>query len=558
LTGYVKKRVGEEKFARVLRHLVHEEISIRDLRHIIAGLATMAPPSNAPLGSQLIVFVNTYSAAPADSVPSGRLADRAATEVAEMARVSLKRYISHKYTRGQNTLIVYLLESELEQRLARRQPLSNAERRWLIESVRTEVGSLPPTAHNPCLLTTTDIRWRLRCELGGSFPNLAVLCYQELSPEMNIQPIARIKLDDPPPTGPLDRVDEAIHELRFQEAEEALEDLVASRPPWAVVEPRLTELLYFWNEAGDAERVVRNLSIWPELRGEPAETWEIANHRDQAAVRRWLTTRDRWRRLRAQYMPAAEDFVQVKGGSFSMGEPGATQGDRPAHTVGVDDFAVASLPVTGRQFALFLAANQKPIPRDWVRADEAARGIGWREAIEYCRWLTRVSGLENVYTVPASSADGSASAGMAVEAHHQRNGFRLPTEAEWEYAARGGAASRGLRFAGSDSLADAGDVLGLDPAGLRRANELGLYEMSGGRAEWCWDWYGADFYNQSPIRNPMGPAEGASRVCRGGDVTGLGNVDACTVHAREGAARRLAAYRSMNLGFRLFRSALDR
>jgi formylglycine-generating enzyme required for sulfatase activity len=414
------------------------------------------------------------------------------------------------------------------------------------------------------VLTTADIRWRLRSELAGSFPYLAVVSYQELSPDMNIQPIARITLDDAPPVvEALDPVDEAIHELRFGEAEEALAGVPASGVPAALLEPRLTELLYFWNEAGELERVVRNLSIWLELPREPAEAAEIGTLRDapdQSAVRRWLTARDRLRslRLRAQYLPGVDDFVLAKGGSFSMGEPAATQGDRPAHTVELDDFAIAALPVTGRQFALFLAAHKKPVPRDWVRADDAARGIAWLEAIEYCSWLNRVSGLEDVYTIPPPQGAGSVPAGIAVAADHRRRGVRLPTEAEWEYAARGGTAARGLRFAGSDRLAEAGDVTGLDAPGLRRANELGLYEMSGGRAEWCWDWYGADFYNQSPARNPMGRADGGSRVCRGGDVTGVGNDDACTVYAREGAAERLAAYRSMNLGFRLVRSAFDR
>jgi hypothetical protein len=204
----------------------------------------------------------------------GRTPDMLAVEMAEQARVNLKRYISHKCTRGANTLVVYLLDPEIEQRLANRRPLSAAERRWLLEAVRAEAGRLPPTAQNPCLLTTIDIRHRARREIEASFLHLAVLSYQELSPDMNIQPIARISLDGEPESGPLDLVDEAISELRYEDAEQQLRQS-AGIEPLTVVTPRIPELCHLWNEAGRVEHLVSTLAIWLEVPVGPAESSEI-------------------------------------------------------------------------------------------------------------------------------------------------------------------------------------------------------------------------------------------------------------------------------------------
>jgi formylglycine-generating enzyme required for sulfatase activity len=557
LVSYVRKQIGVERFARVLRHLLDEGLSIRNMRHVIDGLALMPPP-HAPIdSSQLIVFTSTYTTFFPDLSVLGRTPDLLALEMAEQARANLKRYISHKYSRDSNTLVVYLLDSKIEQRLANRRPLSAADRRWFLEAVRAELGHLPPTALTPCLLTTMDIRRRVKCEIEASLPQLAVLSYQELSPDLNIQPIARISPDGEPKLGPLDLVDEAISEVRYENAEQQLRQL-ASVEPLTVLNPRIEELSYLWNEAGRVEHVVSTLAIWLEVPVGPTELSAIKaliDHPESDAVRRWLAARDplRVRRLRAKYLPAIEDLVYAKGGGFSMGEAGATEGDRPSHTVEVGDFGIAPWPVTGGQFALYLMANGRAIPQGWVQANNAVRGISWIEAIDYCNWLSRVNGLEAVYNFPAEEMDQPL-AEVAVKADHARNGFRLATEAEWEYAARGGRASHGFRFAGSDHLARVGDATGIEAVASRLPNELRLYDMSGGRAEWCWDWYSAVYYSESSAKNPMGPSEGTSRVCRGGDIAGLGNADACTVFGRESLAPHLEMRPLANVGFRIART----
>jgi len=170
----VPKVVSPFQLTDILRRLVEEEIQIRDLRSILQSLAEWGQVEH-------------------DTVM-----------LTEYVRSALKRYISHKYTRGQNTLIVYLLDPQIEETV--RSSIQHTSSgsylalepeitQEILSAVRTEVGSLPPTAQNPVILTTMEIRRYFRKLVELEFPHLAVLSYQELSPDMNIQPIARISLD---------------------------------------------------------------------------------------------------------------------------------------------------------------------------------------------------------------------------------------------------------------------------------------------------------------------------------------------------------------------------
>ncbi|MCI0664788.1 MAG: FHIPEP family type III secretion protein, partial [Acidobacteria bacterium] len=193
LVSEVKKQINIDLLVQILRGLIDEQISVRDSRTIFESLLSSRSRIYAD-ASKYILFANHAS---------GVVLDRTAfkhrvtvTDYVNLVRIASKRYISHKYTRGQNTLIVYLLDPAIERRLRRAQSLSPLEHKELLDAVRYEVGSLPPTAQNPVILTTHDIRLRMRTEIRHEFPHLAVLSYQELSPDMNIQPIARISTDD--------------------------------------------------------------------------------------------------------------------------------------------------------------------------------------------------------------------------------------------------------------------------------------------------------------------------------------------------------------------------
>ena len=185
-------RYSLSQIARVLRELLDEEISIRDLRSILESLLSVDGTTDVDLNRFIVFLANTDCLCPAS--PTRRTSDLTAAELADFVRMNLKRYISHKYTRGGNTLVVYLLDPKIEKRIAdvRAQPLTEDEHEKLRAATDKEVGSLPPTAASPVLLTTFEVRRALRKTIEREFPRLAVLSYQELSPDLNIQPIARI------------------------------------------------------------------------------------------------------------------------------------------------------------------------------------------------------------------------------------------------------------------------------------------------------------------------------------------------------------------------------
>ncbi len=195
-------------------------------------------------------------------------------------------------------------------------------------------------------------------------------------------------------------------------------------------------------------------------------------------------------------------MVRVPEGWFVSGCDTGRDDERPAHRVWVDAFAIAACQVTNAEYACFLAASGRAKPLHWEDANfnDARQPVGavsWFDAKAYCEWLSGVSGRE----------------------------FRLPTEAEWERAARGGVEGADYPW-GNVPQGDPPEKCVPDYAarwknapervGLYAANAFGLFNMGDNVHEWCADWYDAGFYARSPERNPRNDSATGRRASRGG------------------------------------------
>lgn len=188
LVELARARVGERALAEVLRLLLEEEVLIRNMRLILETLLALPPEPYAGL-DRYILFAPALR--PEVAWDEGMPAV-AAVQAAEAVRCAMRQYISHKHTVGESTLVVYLLDSELEELLRRPAALSAEEERAILGAIQSEVGQTP--GRLPAILTTTTVRLRLQRLIRPAFPRLRVLSYQELSPSLNIQPIARVSL----------------------------------------------------------------------------------------------------------------------------------------------------------------------------------------------------------------------------------------------------------------------------------------------------------------------------------------------------------------------------
>jgi len=198
------------------------------------------------------------------------------------------------------------------------------------------------------------------------------------------------------------------------------------------------------------------------------------------------------------------ELVRVQQGSFDMGSEEGLPRERPVHRVTLSrSFYMARYLVTFEDFDRFCADTRRSRPKDKEpgspRGRKPVRNVTWFDAIDYCNWLSGQEGLTPCYS----------GAGQAVACDFLATGYRLPTEAEWEYAARGGPLGGGGRFAGSDDPddtawyeANSGDIT--HPVGQKRPNPLGLHDLCGNIFEWCWDWYAGDYYEHSPVLDPRG------------------------------------------------------
>ena len=233
-----------------------------------------------------------------------------------------------------------------------------------------------------------------------------------------------------------------------------------------------------------------------------------------------------------------EIFVRIPEGSFQMGSDEGPDDARPVHAVWVEAFEMAVHPVTCGQYARFLGATGHEPPRDWslfaIAGDLPVVGVSWFDCQAYCRWRND------------SDPDGALAAG-------QQQYLRLPTEAEWERAARGGV--EGRRYPWGDEIPawipekGRGPLAGPWPVTLGEPNGFGLLGIAANIHEWCADWYAPDFYASSPGRNPSGPEHGIRRASRGGSWRHSVTISRCAARSRIDPSFRYTDY-----GFRVVRS----
>ena len=253
-----------------------------------------------------------------------------------------------------------------------------------------------------------------------------------------------------------------------------------------------------------------------------------------------------------------ENMVEVKGGSFQMGDTcGQGHGDeKPIHTVAFSyDFAIAQHEVTFSEFDAYCISEKEPRPKDegWGRGRRPVINVSWKEAIAYCNWLSQRDGLAPAYNEEGQLLDIG---GKETSEISRVEGYRLPTESEWEFAARGGAlAKEDFSFSGSNSMDEVGWYEGNSRGKTqlvesKKANALGIFDMSGNVYEWCHDFWGN--YLRDKQDNPIGPLAGPFRVIRGGSWYYF--LDFSRVSARSYAA---AGARDCDLGFRVAQTLVE-
>ena len=245
-----------------------------------------------------------------------------------------------------------------------------------------------------------------------------------------------------------------------------------------------------------------------------------------------------------------EGLVLVQGGTFTMGGNSGEKTEKPPHTVTVSSFYISKYEVTMADFRKFIKATgyittaekegkswmfehgkfKEIVGLNWLlnipgnsktagQDDEPVTNVSWEDCTFYCQWLSRQTGKT----------------------------YRLPTEAEWEFAAHGGNKSNGYTYSGGNNADDVGwynnnSANQVHPVGQKQPNELGLYDMSGNISEFCSDWYW--YYDGNTAQNPQGPATGNYRTIRGGSFAEDSQLGRVT-------SRRGAAPHSSAIGFRV-------
>jgi formylglycine-generating enzyme required for sulfatase activity len=189
----------------------------------------------------------------------------------------------------------------------------------------------------------------------------------------------------------------------------------------------------------------------------------------------------------------ASDLIRIPGGEFPMGQENGRDDERPVHRVTVAPFLLCRFQATNAHWEAFRKATGRE-KVEFAHETAPAASVNWFDAMAYCRWLSVEWGRQGALI-----------------------GARLPTEAEWEFAARGGAEGKLYPWGDEARAYGAGRWQhGPEPVAKTEPNGYGLFDLCENVHEWCSDWYDAGYYAVSPKENPQGPARGVRRASRGG------------------------------------------
>jgi formylglycine-generating enzyme required for sulfatase activity len=199
------------------------------------------------------------------------------------------------------------------------------------------------------------------------------------------------------------------------------------------------------------------------------------------------------------------DTVEVSSGKITIGSLFGYKDEQPPHDIYISKPLICSkFEINQLFYKQVVGYNPSLIKDNSLPVDS----ISWVDAIQFCNKLSTIQGLKPVYTIFGDKVNWDTTA----------NGWRLPTEAEWEYLCRAGS---NYDYSSSTNLADDGwynmnSGLHSHSSGLKLPNAFGLYDMHGNLWEWCWDFYSSDYYSQSPYQDPKGPETGSRHIARGG------------------------------------------
>jgi formylglycine-generating enzyme required for sulfatase activity len=250
----------------------------------------------------------------------------------------------------------------------------------------------------------------------------------------------------------------------------------------------------------------------------------------------------------AKLIRSYEHMVEIPEGYFIRGGY-EYDSEEPIRKIYLSNFRISKFAVTFEEYDQYCESvgKEKPFDEGWGRGSRPVINVSWYDAVEYCNWLSMINGYEPCYDTSTWECD------------FEKNGFRLPTEAEWERAARG---RFGARYGTEDGTLNPNLAnYGVRPEGVvpyyldfirkRRVDKFailkigksvpvneyfpnpeGLYNMSGNVLEWCHDWFDSGYYQKSPVKDPKGPNGGSGRVLRGGSWNLNANVCRTTYRVR--------------------------